>query len=349
MQPNASSAKFQFALQCKKIQSHLTFLSDIKHNYGLSQYEVCNMLLKILDLLCATVEIAQDGEVLEEGVLSMSIDNDGNGKVKNQKRKVALHYDNVGYILGGAGGGDYDGKEWGKQATTANTTNELIEESLNHSFALPSPVRQTLLNAALDLLGEKNGLRGVSNAAIRVDEDEDGEGSRGGDRGDDRGGGNGGLKPQPMRMVVSHHALLRMLLRTAPYLDERKLDAPPQEAGGLKRTELKRTVNLIKSCRLFFDQGGLPLSSSPADFTARSLWNALSADLRYHTHSNSCFRALIIMYLFHPSKCSEKYYREVLPIWMECWRGIDRCPEWDYLVSLRFCRWVRVFGSVNAV
>ena len=74
--------------------------------------------------------------------------------------------------------------------------------------------------------------------------------------------------------------------------------------------------------------------------STRQLWNALLADLRNHTHSNLCFRALIIMYLFHPSNCLESYYGEVLPVWMKCWRGVDRCSEWDYLGRAIF---VRVF------
>jgi len=58
----------------------------------------------------------------------------------------------------------------------------------------------------------------------------------------------------------------------------------------------------------------------------------------YHTHSNSCFRAQIMLYLFHPSKCSSAYYLEVMPKWMESWRNVDRCPEYDYLWMVMFGR-----------
>ena len=145
----------------------------------------------------------------------------------------------------------------------------------------------------MELLGDKkNRLRGVSNSALILPGEE--EGSR-------------------RQLILSHHALLRMLLRTAPYLDEHKLDVPPKEATHARQTVLKKSVNLIRACRRFFDQGvnisgsGEGSAADRTDATARQLWSSLRNDLQYRTHSNSCFRALILMYVFHPSKCSAEY------------------------------------------
>lgn len=270
-------------------------------------------------------------EELKDGVSSMAIDGNEAGGGANDRRhrggrKAILHYDDVGYILNRDGTKQLpDGMQ--QPAEDAASTLDLLEESLSHPFALPSPARQTLLYVADQLCGEKNELSGVSNLALYDVEGDDG----------DDGGAEPGEDEPVFRMIVNHHALLRMLLRVAPYLDEHKLDIPPKESEKLKRSELKRTVVLIQECRQFFDQGGqtsfVSDPAAPVDITARELWSTLSSDLCHHTHSNSCYRALIILYLFHPSKCSKQYYSEVLPIWMECWGNIDRNPEWDHLVS----------------
>ncbi len=309
----------QFFLHCQRLHYQLVQLSECHYNGGITQSEICQMALKVLAFLCATVEI-NEASPEDEGVSPLTI-NENTTSVRNVKLRAIIYYDYVGCILAG----DADSVDIDKQQDTmqpSRTTDELHP----HPFALPSPVRLSLLNIALHLLGhKKNTLRGVSNSAIVIPDEINSH----------------------RRLILSYHALLRLLLRTAPYLDEHQLDVPPTEPIGTRSSILKKSVNLIRSCRRFFDQnGGVSATTALAncigragdDATARHLWSSLRIDLQFHSHSNSCFRALILLYLFHPSKCSSKYYSEVLPLWMDCWRNVDRCPEWDYLWMVLFSR-----------
>mmetsp|Transcript_1479 Transcript_1479/g.3106 ORF Transcript_1479/g.3106 Transcript_1479/m.3106 type:complete len:2283 (+) Transcript_1479:251-7099(+) len=307
------SSLHQLSLQCYRVQHQLSKLSSLKNNGGISQYERCEMALKVLDLLYATVEIVEvdDNNVEEPGVSSMISDDDT--KQLRHKRRAIIHHDYVGCILSGSDDKVKSDVEHENKTQSA----EQNEESLSHPFALPAPARQTLLNVALLLLGgKKDTLRGFSNSALPINDGQQ----------------------KHHRLILSHHALLRMILRTAPYLDEHKLDLPPKEANNIRSSVLKKSVNLIRSCRRFFDQGTGTNSNSTADATAKALWSNLHPTLQYHTHSNSCFRALILLYLFHPTKCSSAYYTNILPQWMACWRNIDRCPEWDFLWMVLFSR-----------
>ena len=305
-----STSLHQLSLQCQRLYSQLSTLSKL-HYYcgGISQSEICDMILTVLRLLCATVEI---------------IDED------DSTRKVIIHYDNVGHILERSG----DTSSMMLEQLTFN--NNEASTSLLHPFALPSTARQSLLSVALDLVRiKKDRLRGVSNSALFISSSKNDNGSGG-------GGGDGSSSiAHRQQLLLSHQALLRMLLRTAPYLNEHEVDLPPKEANGMRSSILKKSVNLIRSCRRFFDQGNIGEGGGGEenrDKTARLLWSSLRKDLEYRSHSNSTFRALILLYLFHPSKCSSAYYLEVLPLWMECWRNIDRCPDWDNLWMVLFSR-----------
>ena len=204
---NAPTSLYQLSQQAQRLYSQLSKFSGLHYNGGISQMERCEMFIKVMNLLCATVEIVENKEVVvEEGVSAMVIDDNNDEKLS--KRKVIIHYDSVGYILNG------------KDATQQNKL-ECTEEALAHPFALPSPTRQLLLNVAIELIGgKKNTLRGVSNSAIMLDEDD---------------------MNTRQRLIISYQALLRMLLRTAPYLDEHKLDVPPKEANGIRSSILKKS------------------------------------------------------------------------------------------------------------
>jgi hypothetical protein len=196
-----------------------------------------------------------------------------------------------------------------------------LEQDLSRQLALPSPAREALLSVALLLLSKKEQLRSVANAALFDDASD----------------------TSRWMLLLNHRSLLTMLLRTAPYLDEHKAASPPKNSNSRTSTVLKRTVQVIRSCRKFFDQGIRPPNYTggyvvPVDDTANTLWDTLKNDLMYHSHSNSCFRALIMLYLFHPSKCSAGFYERVMPLWLECWRNVDRCPEYDFLWLVLFCR-----------
>jgi hypothetical protein len=309
---NEPSSLHHLSLQCQRLYSQLTALSERHFHGGITQSEICEMILKVLRLLCATVEIIDDDSCDEEKKLDAKEGAVTPMEVEHEhKRRAIIHYDDVGHILGGETGA------W----ELVGAKQQKFSESSSHPFALPPPTRQSLLNVALHLVGnKKDTLRGVSNSAIVMPDD---DGTR-------------------QRLIISHHALLRMLLRTAPYLDEHNLDLPPNCSNGTRNSVLKRSVNLIRSSRRFFDQGRTAetdiVGKSGGDRTARQLWSSLRSDLQYRSHSHSCFRALILLYLFHPSKCSSEYYGEVLPLWMNCWRNIDRCPEWDSLWMVMFSR-----------
>ena len=63
------------------------------------------------------------------------------------------------------------------------------------------------------------------------------------------------LENNPKHFFVHWKALLGMLLRTAPYLDEHKAGMPPVDSTSRKSLVVKKTVNLIRQCRRYFNQG----------------------------------------------------------------------------------------------
>lgn len=323
-------------------------------------------------------EVVDGGGSINGGVEKMVIqDDDTTGEKKKGvgRRKVTIRYHDMGGVIGGGhfskeeeedcmlvpltdgrrvmkhllfksnGSGETNDDNTTTTAEAAAPTNndtiptttkssEQLEEDLSRPFALPHPARQALLSVVLLLLSKKGMWRSVSNAALFPKEDDN----------DDPNNNNNGNR---WMLLLNWRALLSMLLRTAPYLDEHKAGVPPMEASSMRSKILKSTVSMIRSCRCFFDQGIRPPgwkggsgSGDPVelDATARALWKMTETDLLYHTHSNSCFRAQIMLYLFHPSKCSSAYYLEVMPKWMESWRNVDRCPEYDYLWMVMFGR-----------
>eukprot|EP00956_Cyclotella_meneghiniana_P014546 scaffold21821_cov57-Cyclotella_meneghiniana.AAC.2 len=368
---------------CTRLHTQLSSVYNLKHP-GFTQYEHCQMLLKVLTLLSATIQVTatddeEEEEVVAKGVENMTIDdgsNNNGGKKKKKKRqhRVSVYYDDMGCIVGegsfsneeeedgmltvledgrrvidlnqrnnnhdneksiGNSNDNVDIDNYlaeGAPAENAQQQQQELERDLSRQLALPSPAREALLSVALLLLSKKDQLRSVSNTAIFLDNDDDNNSSGNNDN------------SQRYMLILNWRSLLRMLLRTAPYLDEHKTGvSPPKNSNTRTITVLKRTVHLIRACRKFFDQGIRPphyngAYTSRTDDTARCLWKNLQSDLMYHSHSNSCFRALIMLYLFHPGKCSTEYYEEVMPLWLQCWRNVDRCPEYDYLWMVLFCR-----------
>ena len=217
------------------------------------------MLLKMMTLLSATVEIdkglsgvaTSDGKDDKERRTGVCQDFH-NMHLSKRKRKVTLRYDDVGYLLGGTFCDEEEEAsiltkvEGGvRRLILGENINQVdadstegncqvgLEAELKRPFALPTPARQALLSSAMLLLSKKGMLRSVSNTAIFVN----------------------GLDTNRYMLIVNHRALLRMLLRTAPYLDEYKAGRVPYESSSHRATTLKRTVNLIRGCRRFFDQG----------------------------------------------------------------------------------------------
>lgn len=227
---------------------------------------------------------------------------------EKNERKVTIFYENVGYICNSTN------KESDFQ--TASDSN-ILEEELKTRFALPSPAREVLLSILVNILSNKGPLRSVSNAAVYTASDDS---SR-------------------FLLILHWQALLRMLLRTAPYLDERKVGEPPMASNSRQNTIVKRTVQLIRDARHFYDQGLRPNDpTSISDRTARQIWNMVKTDVMFHSHTHACYRSLIILYLFQPSRCTNAFYTELMPTWFDCWTNIDRCPEMEFLWLALFCR-----------
>lgn len=78
-------------------------------------------------------------------------------------------------------------------------------------------------------------------------------------------------------------------------------------------------------------------------FTLESVTELLDgymADLETTTHYKS-FQAACCIVLLLPSRLPGEMYDQLLPRWMEAWRRLDYCPEWDLLWLHLFCRSVR--------
>ena len=231
-------------------------------------------------------------------------------------RKVTIHYETVGYIYS---------DQHPKQEFPKEPSAQALEESLKQPFALPSPAREALLSMATYILSNKGPLRSASNAAIFVNKSDD-EGDK--------------AQPQAPRFLLILHwrALLRMLLRTAPYLDEHKTGNPPLTSNTRQNTITKRTVQMIRDARHFFDQGLVLHSPTCHDNTAREVWDMVEKDVLFHGHTHACYRSLILLYLFQPSRCTSQFYLDLFPKWFDAWSNIDRCTEMDFLWLTLFCR-----------
>lgn len=227
-------------------------------------------------------------------------------------KTVSLHYENVGYI--------HDGVS--KPASWQDcSSSEVLEDELTRPFALPTPAREALMSVIISIMSKKSPLRSVSNAAIFPEQDET-------------------IAEKRFLLIIHWKFFLRMLLRSAPFLDERKWTHPPTDSSSRQATVLKRTVQLIRHARHFFDQGleNPGSTSSRPDDTARSIWEMVQSDVLTRHYSHASYRGLIILYLFMPTRCTSQFYMEVMPQWIESWTTLDRCHEIDFLWMCLFCR-----------
>lgn len=232
--------------------------------------------------------------------------------------KAVLCFENVGTVLhfGNAEVANARVPSGDLEYKVAPSEVELAEE-LAQEFALPAPSREVLLLAVINLLSNKGPLRSVSNSSIYT--------------------------PDVLNrslLVLQWKPLLRMVLRTAPYLDEHVMGQPVKDSNARTGAILKRTVQLIRDARHFFEQGVRPPGheSVETDQTAKAIWAMVKEDVLFHSHTHACYRGTILIYLFQPTRCSQDYYLSVLPHWWEAWTNIDRCPEYDFLWLALFCR-----------
>ncbi|KAL7514961.1 hypothetical protein ACHAXN_012235, partial [Cyclotella atomus] len=234
--------------------------------------------------------------------------------ITEKKQTVSLQFDNMGYIVGGA----------------------FSEDAINDSML-------TMLSDGKQVLDKKE-LESISNSIkartrrkktrMKKQQQQDSWwfssifGSQ-------------EVKDDEWMLILNWQPLLRLLIKTTPFLNTQSQE--PIRMQFLKnQTPLeKKTVLLITGSRKFFDQGIRPKGCNEmttTDCTARELWHYVKMDLTDDTHPNSYFRALVILYLFHPSDCSRQFYLKHMPRWMERWQNIDQAAEIDFLWVVMFCR-----------
>jgi hypothetical protein len=288
---------------CSRLQSQMSSLESLKHS-GLSRVELAFIVLHILKLVTATYSIETT-----------------DGPQQRQKRSATLYFEEIGCVYSAS-----DDQSGERPSSSIEESSESLERSLQRNFALPSPGRKILLSLLVNILSNKGPLRSVSNAAVFVKpSDED----------------NKDQAQQRFILIIEWRVLLRMLLRTAPYLDEYKVGHQPMASNLRENRVVRQTVQMIRDARHFFDQGLRPSDTEKQvcnDKSAREIWEMVKTDVLFHSHTNACYRSLIILYLFHPSRNSGQYYTEMMPIWFDAWTNIDRCPEIDFLWLALFAR-----------
>ena len=192
--------------------------------------------------------------------------------------------------------------------------------SEDEEFALPTPGREALLSVLIGIVTKKSILRSVSNTSIEYTrEDED-------------------LRQNNYLLVIHWEFLLRMLLRTCPYLNENLNGNLPSDASSRQMYVVRNTAQLIRSLRRFFDQGIDIKKNEINDTTSNAIWKMIEPDIVDNSHSSLCFRGMILFYLFQPSRCSRSFYKRILPILYDSWTSVDRCSDLDLLMITIFCR-----------
>ncbi len=286
----------------------MSSLESLKH-VGITQEEISLIVLHVLRLCSATITYNGNAK--------------GNKDDTENCNDYILKFDNVGKLYkmddNGIASPIY---RQGFGNHVDDTDNLIHKNDLNESFALPSPARESLLSFLIQILTKDGYLRSVSNQSFTVQDDKE----------------YSGEKNDSLLLVIHWKALLRMLLRTTPYLDENECGKPHSDSLSRQSNVLKRTVSIIKYSRRFFDQGLEIKQNILSDKTAREVWEMVKPDLMNRSHSNACYRAMMLLYMFHPTRCSSEFYIEVMPSWNESWNSIDRCPEFDFLWICMFCR-----------
>ena len=317
--------------KCRRVNSLLRIVSGLKYCGSISQIEYMEMLLHVLRLLSATVIIEQADSIT--------------------KRKITLKFDNVGSIRQIPNvTKQQQEEEEGEEEEDKNKNNLPIPftnqqsdkeidllEYLTESFALPSPARTSLLSTANSILSEKSLLSSVSNMALPHVP----SASASGNSKMYHCQTDNNITNNNLQLIIEWKALLRILLRTAPHIDERyetfTKGYPPSHSHS-SHSVLQGTVNVIRQSRRFFNQGLHVRNNKVTDYAAMQIWNMLKSDLIHRTYSHACYRAIVLLYLFQPTRCSTRFYMEVMPLWLDSWGTIDRCTSFDYLWLTMFCR-----------
>ena len=342
--------------RCARIGALLSTIESLKCTIPSSEMMIPRIILHLLRLVTTTItynnknnnanDTDDENKDTNEIREMESMDASSLPPVPLRKKKIPkLHFENVGTIV------HFHSKNGSTGTTNSTTAQEYepfvpvpnegqLEQELGQSytFALPTPTREVLFTALIHLLSNKKGpLRSVSSASIYSDE----KNQTNDDDDPNRNNNNRSL------LIIHWQVLLRMLLRTAPYLNEHQTSRPVQDSNSHTNTIIKRTVQLIRHSRRFFEQGIRPpnynhdhsLQCPPLDQTAIAIWNMVQNDVLYHSHSHACYRGAILLYLFLPSRCSTEFYLStLLPNYWTAWTSIDRMDEFDYMWLSLYCR-----------
>jgi hypothetical protein len=306
----------------------LSSIIDSKH-FPLSRRQVCQMVIKILTLLCATVQPVSAPQ--DDGAT-------GNNSLTQQ-----LQMKQIGVII------EYPRHSVENQKLQQVQQEEEEEDDVSlfdpsYPFALPPPARDSLLCAAISLLSTHWFIRTTSLqmcfSLFTPDEKKS------------------VLPSDKVFLLIPWKPLLQLFLRTSPMLNERNDDGYPTMSRVRKNSIVIKTTKLIEYCRYFFDQQDLfsyPLTRNSAttiqinlamgisripivDTSAKQIWDLVQYDLTNRKYTNADFRALVILHSFLPTVCSANFYLKILPVWIECWLSVDKCNDMDFLWINLFCR-----------
>mmetsp|Transcript_5490 Transcript_5490/g.15486 ORF Transcript_5490/g.15486 Transcript_5490/m.15486 type:complete len:2289 (+) Transcript_5490:225-7091(+) len=292
----AKSDSLAFVIKkCFRLSSQVVSWEGFKYG-GISVEERARMILHMLRLVTACLIRKPDGTV------------------------ELVYEKSVGYLMRHGDDTQEDtGMQRQQQKFERATTTMELKEDLKHPFALPSPARESLLSVLCQLFSDKGALRSASNSALFLSSSSTTT---------EKQSSNSGMGPS-LSLILHWQVMLRLLLRTAPYLDPYEAEFVPRDSSSRVSTVQKRTVQLIRDSRRFF-------SADPE--TASQIWSMVRTDVLFHSHTHACYRGTILLYLLLPSRCAPEFYQNVLPDWLEAWTNIDRCPEFDFLWLALFCR-----------
>ena len=288
--------------KCCRLNSILDAILDSRHVKVLSKQDFCHMLLKALTLLTATLRTDDTG-----------------GKI--------LHQEVMGkyfYIVSGIQKGTHETVSQNRQ-----DPNPHHDDNMDVPFALPAPGREGLLSFIENLLSSwfvrSASLQFRLNIISTDSLDKDSKKS-----------------DKNAVVVLDWRPLYKLLYRTCPKLDQFSTGSmPPNMSHSRRANILKKTANIVLMARHFFDQhnaldfyecGDIVEYNSLklTDAASNAIWNLNLQDLR-RTHSNLCFRAVVMLYLFLPWACTSDFFERVIPECLQCWSSIDRCNDFDFL------------------
>lgn len=290
------------------------------------------MIIKVLTLLCATVQPAASSR------------SQHNGATASASSKQQLRMKQIGTII------EYPLHSVDYQ-TAHQTQREEDEDDeelscfhLSSTFALPPPARDFLLGVVISLLSIRGFVRSTSLQTCLSPFTPEGRKSA--------------LSTDKVFLLIPWKPLLRLFLLTTPMINEQQDDGYPTMPRVHKNSIAIKTTKVIQYSKYFFDQQDIfsyqilrhaettiQIHLSPGttrlpivDTTAKHIWDMVRDDLTKRRYTYADFRALVVLHSFLPIVCSVDFYSRILPVWIECWLSAGNCNDVDFLWIDLFCR-----------